>query len=169
MKANGGDDPETKPANTSTDSTAVGTGGTGSGAGSGSGTDPIGTGTCAVPPCGDGEPPVKKDPPKVVDPVIVPPTVIRGLRTSGETQIHPPAVVKTAILRDGKSKVVATFRLCVGVDGEVSSTAILKSSGYPGYDAAIDAGLRQWHYRAYEIGGRRVPVCGAVTFIYTLQ
>ncbi len=160
-------DPETK--SSPGDANAAGTGGTGSGAGSGSGTDPIGTGTCTEEPCGDGDPlPPKKDPPKV-DPVLVPPTVIKGLRTSGETQIHPPAPVKTAILRDGKSKVVATFRLCVGIDGQVSSTAILKSSGYAGYDAAIDAGLRRWHYKAYEIGGRKVPVCGAVTFIYTMQ
>ena len=162
-------DPQTKPASTATDSTAVGTGGTGSGAGSGSGIDPSGTGACTEPPCGEGEHAVPKDPPKKVEPVLVPPTVIKGLRTSGETQLHPPATVKTAMLRDGKSKVVATFRLCVGVDGEVASTAVLKSSGYAGYDAAIDAGLRQWRYKAYEIGGRKVPVCGAVTFIYTMQ
>jgi hypothetical protein len=162
-------DPETRPASTSSTRDATGTGGTGSGAGSGSGTDPIGTGTCTEPPCGNGELPAeKKDPPKA-EAVIVPPTVIKGLRTSGETQIHPPATVKTAILRDGRSKVVATFRLCVGIGGEVASTAVLKSSGYAGYDAAIDAGLRGWRYRAYEIGGRKVPVCGAVTFIYTMQ
>lgn len=163
-------DPQSKPvASTMTD--VGGTGGTGSGAGSGSGIAPTGAGDCTNPPCGDGEGLAKtaSSPPKVEVPLVVPPTVIRGLRMSGDTQIHPPAPVKTAILRDGKIKVVATFRVCVGVDGEVSSTTQLKSSGYPGYDSAIDAGLRTWRYRAYEIGGRRVPVCGAVTFIYTMQ
>ena len=28
---------------------------------------------------------------------------------------------------------------------------------------------RTWRYRPYEIGGTRVPVCGVVTFIYTMQ
>jgi TonB family protein len=147
-----------------------GTGGTGSGAGSGSGFDPIGTGTCAIPPCGGGgsgsAAPVTT---KATPPIIVPPTVIKGLRTSGETQIHPPPVVKTTMLRDGASKVVATLRLCVGTDGEVSGVSVLKSSGYAGYDAALDDGLHRWHYRAYEVNGRKVPVCGVVTFVYSIK
>jgi TonB family protein len=160
---------ETKAVATSSEP-SDGTGGTGSGAGSGSGFDPIGTGTCAIPPCGAGSgsaaPPV---PQKVTAPLVVPPTVIKGLRTSGETQIHPPAVVKTTMLRDGASKVIATLRLCVGTDGEVSDVSVLKSSGYTGYDAALDDGLRRWHYRAYEVNGRKVPVCGVVTFVYSIK
>lgn len=147
-----------------------GTGGSGSGAGSGSGTDPIGTGTCAIPPCGAGSgsaAPEKTT--KVTAPIIVTPTVIKGLRTSGETQIHPPLPVKTTMLRDGASKVVATLRLCVGTAGEVSSVTVLKSSGYAGYDAALDDGLRRWHYRSYEVDGRKVPVCGVVTFVYSIK
>lgn len=145
-----------------------GTGGSGSGAGSGSGFDPTGTGTCAVPPCGSGSAaPVPTKP--ATGPIIVPPTVIKGLRTSGETQIHPPAPVKTTMLRDGTSKVVATLRLCVGIDGEVSSVSVLKSSGYAGYDAALDEGLRRWRYRSYVVDGRKVPVCGVVTFVYSIK
>ncbi len=145
-----------------------GTGGSGSGAGSGSGFDPIGTGTCAIPPCGTGSAaPVPTKP--ATAPIIVPPTVIKGLRTSGETQIHPPPPVKTTMLRDGASKVVATLRLCVGTDGEVSGVSVLKSSGYAGYDAALDDGLRRWHYRSYEVNGRKVPVCGVVTFVYSIK
>jgi TonB family protein len=102
-------------------------------------------------------------------PIVVPPTVIKGLRTSGETQIHPPDPVKTAMLRDGRPSVVATIRVCVGTDGTVSSLKFLKSSGYAGYDAALDDGLRRWRYRAYVIDGRKVPVCGVVTFIYAIK
>jgi len=147
------------------DGTGDGSGGTGSGGGSGSGTDPHGTGTCTIPPCGDGKD-KKKDEVKTI---LVPPTVIKGLRTSGETQIHPPPTVRTAMLRDGASKVVAAMRVCVGVDGEVSDVSFLKSSGYAGYDAALDDGLRRWHYRAYEVDGRKVPVCGVVTFVYSIK
>lgn len=148
--------------------TGTGTG-SGSGIGSGSGTDPAGTGTCTEEPCGPPAAPVvvKKDPPVV--PQIVPPTVIKGMRTAGDTQIHPPAPVKTAIMRDGKTKVTAVYRVCVGTDGEISSLSVVKSSGYAGYDAALDDGLRGWRYRPYVIDGRKVPVCGVVTFIYSIQ
>lgn len=146
-----------------------GTGGTGSGAGSGSGFDPIGTGTCAIPPCGVDPAPAAPPKPAPTKPVLVPPTVIKGLRTSGETQIHPPDPVKTAMYRDGKTKVISTIRLCVGTDGEVSGITFLKSSGYAGYDAVLEDGLRRWHYRAYEVNGRKVPVCGIVTFVYAIK
>lgn len=161
---------DTKPTTTATVAEpSDGTGGTGSGAGSGSGTDPIGTGTCAIPPCGAGSGSAAPVVTKVTAPIVVPPTVIKGLRTSGETQIHPPPPVKTTMLRDGASKVVATLRLCVGTNGEVSDVSVLKSSGYAGYDAALDDGLRRWHYRSYEVNGRKVPVCGVVTFVYSIK
>jgi TonB family protein len=162
-------DVETKAAKASTEP-SDGTGGTGSGAGSGSGTDPIGTGSCAVPPCGgEGSGSAAPVIQKVTPPIVVPPTVIKGLRTSGETQIHPPPPVKTAMLRDGAGKVVATLRLCVGTGGEVTGVSVLNSSGYGGYDAALYDGLRRWHYKAYEVNGRKVPVCGVVTFVYSIK
>jgi outer membrane biosynthesis protein TonB len=161
-------DPETQPVAAS-DATGHGTGGTGSGAGSGSGTDPEGTGTCTTPPCGDTVTPRSAAPPVAQPPRFVPPTVIKGLRMAGDTQIHPPAPVKTAILRDGKTKVTATFRVCIGTSGEVSALTLEQTSGYRGYDEALDAGLRLWRYRPYQIGGRKVSVCGRVTFIYAIQ
>ncbi len=154
------------------DATALGAGGTGSGAGSGSGTDPTGTGTCTQEPCGpigDDPPPAPVTPPKVDKPIFVPPAAIKSIRISGETQVHPPATVKTAIMRDGKSKVLATYQVCVGTDGSVTSTTALKASGYDGYDAAIVKAMRDWRYRPYEIDGRKTAVCGVVTFIYSLQ
>lgn len=161
-------DSDATPAATSTLDTG-GTGGTGSGAGSGSGTSPIGDGECVGEGCGAPEPKQPAAKPTTVEPVIVSPAVIKGMRTSGETQIHPPAPVKTAIRRDGVDKVTATWRLCVAANGQIASTTLLRSSGYAGYDSALDDGLRRWHYRPYEIGGRQLPVCGVVTFIYTLQ
>jgi periplasmic protein TonB len=151
---------------TTTSEDGQGTGGTGSGAGSGSGSDPNGTGSCADPPCGDARPTV---PPLVPKPVFVPPAVIKGMRISGETQIVPPATVKTAILRDGHKRVVAVFRVCVAQRGEISSIDVQKPSGYPAYDSALVAGLRGWRYRPYEVNNRPIAVCGVVTFVYSIQ
>jgi outer membrane biosynthesis protein TonB len=134
--------------------------GSGSGSGSGSG-DGNGSG-------GGG----KEDPCKKAQ--IVPPTVLRGLRTSGETQIHPPDVTKTEIIRSGKTQVTANFRVCVGIDGNISELRLIKSSGFDGYDAALTSGLRAWKYKPYMIdrcgeGLHPVPVCATVTFIYGLH
>jgi len=95
--------------------------------------------------------------------------VIQGLRIAGETQLHPPDPVKTAMLRDGKSRVVAMLEVCLDARGAVSRVTPRKSSGYPAYDAVLLQGARAWRYRPYAIGGRPVPVCGIVTFIYAIH
>jgi periplasmic protein TonB len=147
-----------------------GGGGTGEGAGGGSGSDPDGQGSCTGGPCGEGPAmPSPPPPPAVEPPRIVSPAVIKGLRVSGDTQIHPPAPVKTAILRDGRSSVTALFRVCIGTAGQITSAARQKSSGYPPYDQALESALWTWRYRPYEVGGRKVSVCGVVTFIYSIQ
>lgn len=161
---------EDKP---SAESTAETGDGTGSGSGSGSGTDTDGTtGECTEPPCGVDEtvkpapavhiPPPQKD-------TFVPPAVIRGLRIRGETQIHPPDVEKTAMLRSGKPRASATVKVCVGEHGEITSLSFMKPSGYAGWDAEILRLLRGWQYRPYKIGARAVKVCGAVTFLYEIK
>ena len=163
--------PEKRPAETPTVSAAGGGGeGSGSGAGSGSG-DTDSTGTCTE-NCGPGSgsavaelPPVKKQ----EQTVFVPPTVLRGLRKSGETQIHPSDAVKTSMLHDGHSRVTAVFKVCVGVGGAVDGVTQLKSSGYAGYDQQLTAAMRGWVYQPYEIDGRPVPACGAVTFSYEIE
>ncbi len=156
---------DVKPA-ASTSEDGSGAGGSGSGAGSGSGSDPDGTGSCTTPPCGNTASAPRQTPQR---PVMVPPTVIKGMRLSGETQIVPPATVKTAIRRDGNKRVIAVFRVCVGQHGEISSIDVQKPSGYPAYDAVLAAGLRGWRYRPYQVAGRPVAVCGVVSFIYSMQ
>jgi protein TonB len=134
--------------------------GSGSGSGSGSGN---GNGS------GDGD---KEDPCKKAE--IIAPPAFRSLRTSGETQIHPPEVTKTEIIRSGKTQVTANFRVCVGADGNISELRLVKSSGFASYDSTLIAGLRTWKYKPYMIdrcglGPRPVPVCSMVTFIYGMH
>lgn len=153
--------------------TAVKTGGgEGSGEGSGRGSgDPLSTGDCTE-NCGDGSGSAKVPEKKVEehhDDLVVPPSVIRGMRISGETQLHPSDLDKTAMSRDGKERVTASFKTCVNPAGAVASVAMIKSSGYPAYDQEIAAAMRAWRYRPYVIGSQAVMACGIVTFVYQIK
>ena len=129
--------------------------GTGSGNGSGDGSgNGSGSGSGCVEDC---------------EPQFVPPPFFKGLRISGNEQIGAPEVVKTQILRDGKNKVVGTFRVCIGEGGEMSSLTLLKSTGYPLYDQVLQDGVRTWKYKPYMVGKRPVKVCSMVTFIYGIH
>lgn len=138
--------------------------GSGKGSGTGSGSD------CVGPSCDKSCEELGTCPP-----ITLPPTLLRGLRTSGETQIHPDDVTKTEIIRSGKTKVVASFRVCIGVHGEVSSMQLAKPSGFAGYDSSLTAGMRGWTYKPYMLKDAKtgeehpIPVCGIVTFIYAMQ
>ena len=186
--------PETKEVTTG----SIGSG-EGSGSGSGTGTDPLGTGTCEGDACGPPGPPVvvvaavcgngireehetcddgnqlagdgcsascTSEPPKVS---VVPPTVLQGLRLSGDTQVHPPDTVKTEMLRDGKDRAIGVLKLCIATDGGISSVAIASSTRYPAYDARLVSAARAWRYQPYRLDGRPLPVCSTVTFVYTIH
>jgi len=44
---------------------------------------------------------------------------------------------------------------------------MLKSTGFPAYDSKIQTKIRgEWRYKPYNVNGKAVPVCTAVTFIY---
>lgn len=159
--------PVETPATTPSEVPGNGSGG-GSGSGSGSG-DPNTTGPCTE-NCGEGSGSatiiVEK---KKQERVVLPPTVLKGLRRSGETQIHPSDVVKTAMLHDGHHKVTAVYKVCVGANGNVDDVMALKASGYPEWDGQLVAAMRGWIYKPYEIDGQAVPACGAVTFSYEIE
>lgn len=153
--------------------TAVTGTGEGSGEGSGHGSGDITSTSDCTENCGPGEGsgsavPEKK---KIVDHQehVVPPDVIRGMRLSGDTQIHPSDVDKTAIARDGKDKVIAVFKTCVNELGGVASVKLQRSSGYPSYDRALSDAMFGWRYKPYQIGGEAVTACGIVTFIYQVR
>jgi TonB family protein len=101
--------------------------------------------------------------------VLVPPTVLQGLRISGETQIQAPDPVKTEMLRDGKDRTIGTLKLCIATDGGISSVSIVGSTKYPAYDAKLVSTARTWRYKAYTVNGRPMPVCSTVTFVYTIK
>ncbi|MBA3455934.1 MAG: TonB family protein [Deltaproteobacteria bacterium] len=99
----------------------------------------------------------------------VAPTVLQGLRVSGETQVHAPDTVKTMMLRDGRERSSGTLKLCIATDGGISSVSVAASTKYDAYDAKLVAAARAWRYKPYTVNGTPMPVCGMVTFVYTIR
>jgi protein TonB len=106
-------------------------------------------------------------PPEPKAPQIVQQQALEAQRISGEKNIQPPDPVKTAIKRDGKNKIVAVVKMCLTAGGRIDSLKMIKASGYSAYDNTIKAKMKQWKYRPFKVNGKAVPVCSAVTFIYT--
>ncbi|CAN5332061.1 hypothetical protein BH11MYX1_BH11MYX1_55480 [soil metagenome] len=145
--------------------TTTGTGtGEGSAAGTGTGS---GSGASESPCTADCGPPEHHE--AVPEQQIIPPQLLSGLRISGETQLQPPDVVKTAMHRAGSSRVIASFQVCLDTAGTVASTRQLKPSGYAGYDAVLAQGLATWRYKPFTMNGRGIAVCSVVTFIYSMK
>jgi protein TonB len=112
-------------------------------------------------------PPPPPPPPPPAPPQNVPPTMLEGSRIAGEKNILPDDVTKTEIQRSGKEKLVGSFKLCLTVGGEIQQVTMLKSTGFPAYDSKIQTKIRgEWRYKPYNVNGKAVPVCTAVTFIY---
>jgi TonB family protein len=106
-------------------------------------------------------------PPPLLPPSdVVAPTALEVLRVSGEKLIVPDEATKIEIFRSGKTKLVTTYKICVDAAGSVSALNLLKSSGFPDYDAKLLTTMWTWRYRPYLVEGVARPVCTSVTFIY---
>jgi protein TonB len=114
-----------------------------------------------------GAPPPPPPPPPPAPPQNVPPTLLEGSRIAGDKNIVPDDVTKTEIQRSGKEKIVGSFKLCISADGAVTTINRLKSTSFEAYDSKIQREMRNWRYRPYMVNGKAVPVCTAVTFIYS--
>lgn len=94
-------------------------------------------------------------------------TLMEGKRIAGERFIVPDAETKSLVAQIRGAKVRGTFRLCLDEAGRVESVLPMKSTGLPAYDRDLLAGMYRWRYSPYAIDGKPVPVCTAVTFIYS--
>lgn len=135
--------------------------------------DPDSTGTCLQPPCvegSDGDPP-EPDPEPIIKkkPPIVPPNVAKGLRVGGNDQIHPPEMVRVDMMHQHKDMISATLQLCVGTDGRVESTRVMKSTGFKSYDDRIAGEVRDWTYKPYRVDGVASPMCTVTMFVYRMR
>jgi len=113
-------------------------------------------------------PPPPPPPPPPMPPQIVPPAALKQFRIAGEDQIMPDDVTKTEIQRSGKDKVVGSWKFCLTAEGAISLVTMLKSTGFSAYDNRITSTIRgEWRYKPYIVAGKPVPICSAVTFIYS--
>jgi protein TonB len=116
-----------------------------------------------------GAPPPPPPPPPPPSPAQnIPPTMLETQRIAGDKAIVPNDVTKVAIARSGKEKLVGSWKLCLDDTGAISQVTRLKSTGFNDYDTKIETEMRSnWKYKAYVINSRPVPVCTAITFIYS--
>jgi hypothetical protein len=109
-------------------------------------------------------------PPAVVStaPQVVSPNVMDTHRIAGQRTILPDEITMTAIGRSGNTTLVSSYKVCISADGLVSTVSQLKSTGFPAYDAKIQATLRrEWRYRPYVMNGKPTAVCTAFRFQYS--
>ncbi|MBC7976579.1 MAG: energy transducer TonB, partial [Myxococcales bacterium] len=98
----------------------------------------------------------------------VAPTALDANRISGDKDIIPDDITKAEISRSGKEKLVATYKLCITIDGAISNVSQLASTGFPAYDTKILNTIRgKWRYRPFMVNGKAAAVCTAVRFIYS--
>lgn len=99
-------------------------------------------------------------------PEVVEATRVEAQRIAGTMYVQPDDATKLQMARDQRRRARATVRMCLSARGEVASTRIVRSSGYPDYDARLLAAMQGWRYRPYLVNGQAAPVCTHVTFIY---
>lgn len=112
----------------------------------------------------DGDP-SRPPPPPPAGPKNVPPKLLDSVRISGSKYIVPDDHEK-AQMPEG-SRLIGSFKLCLDVTGAISQLRMLKSTGFVGYDAKLAREIAKWRHRPYLLDGKAVPVCTAVTFIYS--
>ena len=71
--------------------------------------------------------------------------------------------------RTRKTQVRGDVKMCLGKDGRITSARVLRSTGYPEYDARLIDRMQSWRYEPYQVNGAAVPVCSVVTFIYRMN
>ena len=98
----------------------------------------------------------------------LPPGTFDANRLSGDKHILPDDSTKASISRQGSARIAGTFKLCVGLDGNVTTVTQIASTGFPAYDETIRSTmLNHWRYRPFVINGKPTAACTAVRFVYS--
>jgi hypothetical protein len=95
------------------------------------------------------------------------PEALEDRRLTGTLAITPPDAERDR-LRPG-SRWIASAQVCIDGGGEVERLALLRRSGLPGWDRRLCEEIQQWRYQPYQIEGRPVAACTAVTFVYQIH
>ena len=109
------------------------------------------------------KPPARREPATVLQ------KLLEGQRIAGNEQIHPPETVRHQMMRDGRDRLHGIIKMCLDETGQVSSLNVIRSTGYSEYDSELTTQMRLWRYEPYRAGGKPVPVCTSVDFIYIMR
>ncbi|HET9991704.1 MAG TPA: energy transducer TonB [Kofleriaceae bacterium] len=93
--------------------------------------------------------------------------MLEGHRIAGTKNLVPDEHTKTAIQKSNVGRVIGSFRLCLDEHGVPETVLPTRSTGFANYDRELLAGMQQWRYEPYAEKGVAIPVCTAVTFIYS--
>ncbi|MFT3693536.1 MAG: hypothetical protein QM831_10385 [Kofleriaceae bacterium] len=91
------------------------------------------------------------------------PNLLEQYRLTGDKTITPPAEEKASF----RGRTYGSYKFCLDETGHYESGVMLRSTRLPGYDARIVREIMSWTYKPVLVNGAPVPVCTAVTFIYT--
>jgi hypothetical protein len=95
--------------------------------------------------------------------------LMEGRRISGTRNIVPDDDTKMAIMRVPRwvQPLIGSFRVCLDESGRVESVLPMRSTGFPAYDHKLLTAMAQWRYSPYMVDDQPVPVCTAITFLYS--
>jgi protein TonB len=127
-------------------------------------------GSCGQAICLDPTPPtrqVEQEPEPA--PPVVPEAMLKGHLINGDTQIQASRSDRIKIARLPDRRVVGVVKLCISDAGAVTSSQLLKSTGFADYDRRLVRGVRRWRYKPYRVGGKPAAVCTSVRFVYILN
>ena len=99
-------------------------------------------------------------------PHTLPPQTLEALRLGARERMEPDEATKVELAKPGSRPLVGVFKLCVSATGTITSVSILKSSGFEAYDQKITRAMATWAYTPFEVNGKPVPVCTAITVRY---
>ncbi len=101
-------------------------------------------------------------------PVNINPKTMDALRVAGQTKILPDDATRGAMKASGKSQIIGAWKVCIDDTGALTEIKGLKSTGFPDYDAEIEATLHAWRFKPHMVDGHATAACTALTFILAL-
>lgn len=77
--------------------------------------------------------------------------------------------VLALLVKQEVRELLVVVNLCLSSSGVPTTITWKKGSGFDLADQRIEAGLRAWRFRPFEVGGKAVPVCTFWTLKYRIE
>jgi len=99
-------------------------------------------------------------------PMTVSSHLVEKYRKSGRKDIAPDRRDRAAIRKSHAAKVLGIVTMCLDVKGRVTSTRLIRSTGYPRYDRKILREMGRWRFRPIQFWRKPTAVCTTVKHVY---